>query len=183
MNENIAKMTADVDSITVSAQEAFGGLSSEQLNWKPSAKSWSVGQCVDHLIRSNVGVFPALDGVIAGKKPTFWERYSPFTSWIGGFMIRSLSSDARKFKAPTKAIVPPSDIAADIVDQFAANQALVVEKIKALNDIDGDKVVLTSPFMRLMTYKVSDGFRILVEHEKRHIRQGKRVMEMDGFPK
>ncbi len=183
MNEHIAKMTADVDSITVSVKEAFGGLSSDQLNWKPSAESWSVGQCIDHLIRSNVGVFPALDGVIAGKKPTFWESYSPFTGWVGGFMIRSLSSDARKFKAPTKTIVPPSDIAADIVDQFAANQAIVVEKINGLCDIDADKTVLTSPFMRLMTYKVSDGFHILIEHEKRHIRQAKRVMEMDGFPK
>jgi hypothetical protein len=27
------------------------------------------------------------------------------------------------------------------------------------------------------------GLEAVIEHEKRHIRQAKRVMEMDGFPK
>jgi hypothetical protein len=36
--------------------------------------------------------------------------------------------------------------------------------------------------MKLMTYRLSDGFRVVVEHEKRHIRQAERVVQATGFP-
>lgn len=36
--------------------------------------------------------------------------------------------------------------------------------------------------MKLMTYKLEDGFRVVVEHEKRHFRQAERVVESEGFP-
>jgi hypothetical protein len=34
-----------------------------------------------------------------------------------------------------------------------------------------------------MTYTLDDAYTVLVEHSKRHIRQAKRVMEAEGFPK
>lgn len=183
MSIDIESKVLELDQITNDVRDVFGGLSSEQINWKPAAESWSVGQCLDHLILSNAETMPALDAVIAGKKPSFWERYSPFTGFIGRFMIKSIKSDAKKFKAPSEAIVPPSEIDADIVDKFAGSQAKVIEKIKAMGTVDGDTTVVTSPFMRLMTYKLSDGFMIMVEHERRHIRQAKRVMGTAGFPR
>lgn len=183
MKLDTEKAVAELREITDDLRNAFGSLRPEQLNWKPSETGWSVGQCVDHLIRSNIEMFPTLDQAAAGKVPTFWEKYSPLTGWIGGFMARSLSSDKRKFKAPSNNIVPPSDISAGVVEMFAANQAMLVEKLRAMSSIDADRTVVTSPFMKLMTYKLSDGFRIVVEHEKRHIRQARRVTEMAGFPR
>jgi hypothetical protein len=34
-----------------------------------------------------------------------------------------------------------------------------------------------------MTYRMDTGLLAIIEHEKRHIRQAKRVMEMEDFPK
>jgi len=31
------------------ANEQFSGLSEAQINWKPSEKKWSIGECLDHL--------------------------------------------------------------------------------------------------------------------------------------
>lgn len=36
----------------------FSNISSEQLNWKPSAESWSIAQCLDHLIIADSSYFP-----------------------------------------------------------------------------------------------------------------------------
>lgn len=182
MNDKTADVTTELEKITEDFRAAFGSLSGSQLNWKPAAESWSVAQCLDHLIKSNDEVRPAINAKLNGAKNSFWESWSPLTGFFGGFLKKSLMSDKRKFKAPTKNIVPPSDIEPGIVDRFAENQKTVIENIGAMADVDWDKTVITSPFMRLMTYRVRDGLDILVEHEKRHFRQAKRVTENENFP-
>ncbi len=47
----------------------------------------------------------------------------------------------------------------------------------------GKKTIITSPFLKVMTYKLADGFRVVVEHERRHFRQAERVLQTEGFPK
>jgi hypothetical protein len=41
---------------------------------------------------------------------------------------------------------------------------------------------MTSPFMRVITYSVLDGWRLVVAHNHRHIQQAKRVVQAQGFP-
>lgn len=165
-------------------QKTFGHLSAQQINWKPRADSWSVGQCLDHLIKSNEAFDAQLEAIAKGeKKPSWWEKYSPLTGFFGNFLLKSLKKDAKKFKAPSKVIVPQSDISPDIVEQFVKHQAEVVEKLKSLGNIDLQKTIVTSPFLKLMTYRLNKALDIGVEHEKRHVRQAQRVMQTEGFPK
>ncbi|MEP6849531.1 MAG: DinB family protein, partial [Acidobacteriota bacterium] len=103
--------------------------------------------------------------------------------FFGGFLKNNLAKDSRKFKAPSKTIVPPSDIDEGILDRFAENQKIVIESIRSMDKLDINKTVITSPFIRIMTYRLSDGLGIVVEHEKRHFRQARRVTAADGFPK
>lgn len=183
MANDTVSIENELTNIDADVRSSFGTMTAEQLNWKPAAESWSVAQCLEHLILSNKEMEPAVDAKIAGAKNTFWENYSPFTGFIGGFMIKSLKNDSRKFKAPAKSIVPPSDVPADIVDQFSASQKEIIERMKSLAPLDWNQTVVTSPFMKIMTYTVKDGMDILIEHEKRHVRQAKRVVETEGFPK
>lgn len=180
MNEIIS----EYEKVGENVQKTFGNLSAEQINWKPRADSWSVGQCLDHLIKSNEAFDAQFQALSKGeKKPTFWEKYSPLTSFFGNFLLKSLKNDARKFKAPSKAIIPPSDIAANIVEKFVKHQEEIVEKLKTLENVDLHKTVVTSPFMKVMTYRLDMALEIGVEHEKRHFRQAERVMQVEGFPK
>ena len=171
-----------LDEITDEVRAEFGGMTAEQLNWKPNADGWSIAQCLDHLILTNNLMLPAVEAKVRGAANTFWESWSPFTGIGGRFLSRTMLKDNKKFKAPSNEIVPPSEISPDIVDRFAENQSLVAEKIDKCAHLDWGRTVITSPFMRLMTYKLSDGITILVEHEKRHIRQAKRVRADPGFP-
>jgi hypothetical protein len=117
------------------------------------------------------------------RRSSFLENYSPLSGFFGNLMISSLKKDERKFKAPSQKIVPLSDIDANIIEIFASHQAELVSKIKRTESADWNKTKITSPFMKLMTYKLSDGYRIFVEHEKRHFRQAERVTQASGFPK
>lgn len=184
MNERIKDVTTELNAIAADARDSFGSLSGEQLNWKPAAESWSVAQCLDHLIKTNEQFYPEFDKLASGnRKNTFWQNYSPFTGMGGRFLVNAVMNDSKKVKAPSKAIVPPSDIDADIVEKFATNIEDVCGMIEACSSADLKKTVVTSPFLAVMTYTLDDAYTVLVEHSKRHIRQAKRVIETEGFPK
>jgi hypothetical protein len=172
-----------LNAISIGAQETFGNLSATQINWKPSENGWSVGQCFEHLIKTNELFYDELERIASGtRQNSFLENYSPLSSFFGNLLINSLKKDARKFKAPSQKIVPPSEIDANIVELFAGHQSELIGKIKQTERADWRKIKITSPFMKLVTYKLSDGFQVVVEHEKRHIRQAERVMKTKNFP-
>ena len=178
------QIISEFEKISADVQKTFGGLSAQQLNWKPAAESWSVAQCFDHLIKSNEAFKPEFERVKSGnKKSSLWEKYSPLTGFFGNFLLKSLKNDTKKFKAPSKAIVPPSNVAPDIIEQFVKNQLEIIESVKSLEKIDWNKTIVTSPFLKIMTYRLDKALEIGIEHEKRHFRQAERVMQKAGFPK
>ncbi|MDQ3713066.1 MAG: DinB family protein [Acidobacteriota bacterium] len=183
MNNEVSKLVSELGKISADAQETFDNLSAVQINWKPSADGWSVGQCFEHLMKANLLFFPELEK-IAGerRKNSFLENYSPLSSFFGNLLVKSLQKDERKFKAPSQAIVPPSEIDAHITELFAAHQSELIERVKSTEKADWQKTKITSPFMKLITYTLADGYRVVVEHERRHIRQAKRVMQTENFP-
>lgn len=183
MDGELNNLTSALRKISNDAQETFGDLSSEQINWRASAESWSVGQCFEHLIKTNEMFYEDLAAIAGGKRRnSLLENYSPLSGFFGRLLIDSLKKDARKFKAPSRQIVPPTEIDPHIIEIFAAHQTELIGKIKLTEKADWRKIKVTSPFMKFMTYKITDGFQIVVEHEKRHFRQAERVIKTQGFP-
>lgn len=183
MDERINSIVTELKKTADDASETFGALTADQLNWKPGEKSWSIAQCLDHLILTNEQFYPEFEKLAAGtRKNTFWQNNSPLTGFFGRFLIKAVTEDSKKAKAPSKSIVPPSDLPADIVSKFETNISEVCDKVTACARADREKVVVGSPFLSLMTYRLDDAYTVLVEHTKRHVRQAKRVMQADGFP-
>lgn len=179
MNELISEL----QKISADAQTAFGDFTPERINWKSAAESWSVGQCFEHLIKTNELFYDDLDEIADGKhKHSLLESFSPLSGIFGKLLIGSLQKDERKFKVPTQKIAPPSEIDPNIVEIFAAHQSELIGKIKLIETADLNKIKVTSPFMKLITYKLTDGLQVIVEHEKRHLRQAARVTKETGFP-
>lgn len=184
MDERIRSITSDLSQVADDARAAFGAMSAEQLNWKPAENSWSIGQCFDHIIKTNHEFYPEFERLAAGKRRnSFWENWSPLTSWCGRFLINAVMVDSKKSKAPSNRVVPPSEIDADIIDQFAKHIDEVNQKVEACAAADRQKTVVTSPFLKLLTYTLDDAFTVLVEHTKRHFRQAMRVTEAESFPR
>ena len=184
VNENFKDILDDLTGIGQSAESKFGNLSAEQINWRPSEEGWSVGQCFEHLIIANEMLFDELDKIASGKRRnSLFQSLSPLSGFFGNFLITSLKKDDKKYKAPTRKIVPPSEIDPNIVEIFMAHQTELTGKIKATEKADWKKTKVTSPFLFIATYTLSDAYEIVVEHEKRHIRQAERVLQKANFPK
>ena len=180
---DLASLIAATNSIAAEAKTTFGHLTASQLNWKPAPERWSVAQCFDHLLTANEGFFPAIDNVLAGKKRTFWESLPLLPALGGKLLIKAVEpASTRKFKAPKIFQPAQSDVRASVINDFVEQQAQIIEKMKASEHLDVEKIVISSPVTAVITYSLADAYRIIVVHEQRHFQQAKRVTEEAAFP-
>jgi hypothetical protein len=184
VGELVRNLVADLEEITVDVRNSFDSLTSGQINWKSSSESWSVGQCLEHLIKINSAYFRQFDEIIKwDRKQTFWENYSPFSGFFGNLLYKNLSPKAeRKLKAPETARPSASELSTSIVADFSNHQTELIGKIKQTENLDTRKIIITSPFIKAITYSLFDAYGIIVTHERRHIQQAKRVTKTEGFP-
>ena len=161
----------------------FSNTSAEQLNWQASPESWSIAQCLDHLVVSHSVYFPALKKITEGNfKMNFWEKYSPFTKIWGNIMKDQMQEQVkRKLKAPKK-IQPANKATLEVVNQYHISIDQFLENISKCSTIDIDKTIITSPFVSMITYSLRDALQFLVTHEHRHINQAIRVKKNSPFP-
>lgn len=171
--EHIKKL----EEISKTVQAEFGSLNSTQLNWKANPNSWSIGQCISHIIVSNECYFPVFDQLISGKnKMTFWEKNNPLTSYTGNQMIKTLGPVvSKKFQSPKLFLPSFSSIKISIIQDFLDHQNKLIQYFTKLSDPKFEKTNITSPVAALLTLKLKDAFTILTVHEERHLAQMQRI--------
>ena len=183
--QSLPDLIAETDAVTDAARRALGGLSSEQLNWKPSAEAWSVGQCLDHLIKTNEPYFPIFEQLIRGeRRATLWEKVPLLPSLFGRLLINAVApTSPRKIKARPSFHPSASAIDGNIVEVFAARQQTLTTLMRQLEGVDVRRIVITSPVLGIVTYSVLDACTVVVRHEQRHFAQAERVLAAEGFPR
>ena len=185
MSERIEKITKELDQTAVDVASTFGSLTTAQLNWKPASKSWSIAQCLDHLITGHSLYFPLFERLASGEwKPDLWARTSPLSGLFGRFLVKGLDpKNRKKMKTTSKAYPSSSEIDAGIVERYVDHQRQMIEAIRRVpGSIDPWSTIVTSPLLAVVTYSLDDCYTILAEHGARHFDQAKRVMSEEGFP-
>lgn len=182
-NADLKTLIAAARNLAEETGNAFGLLSPFQLNWKPAPNRWSVAQCFDHLLTTNQGYFPVIDDVLAGKKRGLWEKVPLLPKLAGRFFIKVLDpSSTRKLKAPKGFQPVQSDIPESVIGEFVHQQQQLMDRMRASEHLNLDKIVITSPVAAVITYSLMDAYRIIVVHQQRHFLQAKRVTEEQRFP-
>lgn len=181
----LGAIVGELGALAENARKDFGRLSAAQLNWKPGAEQWSVGQCFDHLITTNRCFLPDIEKVAAGERTSsLWERVSPLSGLFGRLVLRALDpSKGMKAKAARVFLPTASDVPPDIVERFAAHQTELTARMRATAGRDLARTIVTSPVSPLATYSLLDAYRIVVAHERKHFEQARRVTEAEGFPR
>lgn len=182
---DLPTVLAEASFLAEETRRVFGGLSAEQVNWKPGEREWSVGQCFDHLVVSNRPYVPIFEEVLAGRRRTLiWERVPLLPRLFASLLIATLRPDSgRKVKARPAFYPSRSQLAPTIVDTFLEEHARLVRLMDGSRGLDLDGIVITSPVLRFVTYSLMDACRIIVVHEQNHVVQATRVMASSGFPR
>jgi hypothetical protein len=181
----LQEITKNLELVSQKVENTFGGLSVQQLNWKPTPEKWSVGQCIKHIILSNELYFNMLDSIANGTKMSnFWEKMPLLPQMFGNLLIKSIHpKNLTKTKTISKVNPIQSNIEADIISLFRQHQNRLIEKLLASQTVNAQSTIITSPFAGFVVYSLFDLYNILWIHEERHFLQAKRVMEEASFPK
>lgn len=161
----------------------FLSLTPAEMDVKPGEKDWSINECLDHLIRTGVSYHGTLDAV-AGRKyqRNAWTRLPLLPAFWGKMILKAVSpSTTGKSKTFPVWLPTSSRYGRNLTGELAAENANVAGKLNKLKDTDLDRMIISSPAGAFVTYSLRDCIIILVEHEKRHFNQAKRVK--DGLVK
>jgi hypothetical protein len=177
-------LLAEAEAVTKDTREEFAGLTPAQLNWKPHPEKWSVGQCYEHLMRTNGPYIPIFEGLLKGtRRKTLWERVPLLPGLFGPLVVKAVSpQSAGKVKARPNFKPSSSAVDARTLELFLDQQQRLVELMRAAGKLDLARTVITSPVAGFVIYSALDAARILVAHERRHFLQARRVTESPGFP-
>ena len=182
-NLSLADIQAELARIVDDAGSHFGLLDARQLNWQPGAGRWSAAQCFQHLVTANRLMLRQAADALDGAHPrTLWQRLPVVPRLLGRALIRSqVPNSSRKFTA-APAATPASGVPPDIVRQFVEQHRAALEQVTAIDESTLARAIMVSPFIKVVTYSVLDGWRLIVAHDWRHIEQARRVLGATGFP-
>ncbi|MFK7948981.1 MAG: DinB family protein [Saprospiraceae bacterium] len=184
MKAKIQDWESKINEATGLFKSKFGGLTANELNWKPNAETWSIAQNIHHLMTTNEEYYKVIDSVRNGDiNLPFTARFGFFTNFVGNMLYNALEP-SRRIKVKTFSVFEPtkgSDLDDDIIKKFIQHQTNFITFIKSCEDLLIKNQVICSPVNRQIVYTLEKAFDIITIHEFRHYNQASELMEMRNF--
>lgn len=165
------------------ASDIAGTLSPEQLNWKPTEGSWSVGQCLDHLLVANDVYLPPIAQALENRRPSPVQSITP--GWFGRWFIRNYiepSARSSKARAPRR-IAPASQVDPSVLERFLQSNDVARNLVRRAAPYDVSRIRFRNPFLPLLRFTVGTGLEIVSRHQRRHLLQAERIKQSPAFPR
>ena len=182
-----ASLASEIAAVRARAARVTSGLTRDALNWQPDdGRRWSIGQCLDHLARSNDSYLNAIDAAIAIAAPR--ANGSPFvakSNFLGRVFAGTLEPPPRVRVRASGSFVPASHVdPAEIAGRFEASLDRVLATIPRAWTIDPNRTRYRNPLARnFKVFNVTAGFQILTAHNRRHLWQAEQVRARPEFPR
>jgi hypothetical protein len=160
-------------------------LTDDQFIWRPSAESWSVAQCIEHLNTTARLYLPQLDEAIANaiRRGTYGE--GPFSyNVFGRFFTAAMEPPARfRVSSPKPFHPPPTRPRSEVMAAFGAYQVQFMDRLRQANGLDLARAKVRSPTTTWLRFSLGSGFALMLAHERRHLWQARNVVAHPKFPR
>ena len=179
-----AELVSELERQSAQAQGLAAGLSDSALNWQPNGgKSWSVAQCLDHLVIMNRMYTKALQDAVAANEDQLEPRKVPIqpSGWFMRWFIGT-EEPPPKFKLPApKKLAPPSQLTGAVVEEFQGLQKQLVDFVNEWGEADLNDLKMKNPLAPIQL-KLDTALLIISYHNRRHLWQAENVKKSAGFP-
>ena len=173
------KFNLEIAELMAIFNRQFKDLSAEVLNWKPDQTSWSIAQCLEHMIITDNLYLGELDKINDGNyKRTAWHRIPFIPDILGNLLVKTVSPDNKKkvrtFRLfePTSSNLPQS-IINDFLEHLVSMKKIFAKTIK-IQDIN---MVMHSPVNNMITLRIRHVLETLTLHTERHLIQATNVLQ------
>lgn len=166
------------------ASKTFSHLSENQLNWKPNPDSWSVGECISHLVTTNKLYINKIEKILASVSFSEEKEFPYKQSLFGKFIAKGVDpANVRKTKT-FKVFYPlTSNIQKNVIDEYAESSKKFIDLTQKMLSLDLKKYKLSSPANKWIKLNLGDPLIIIPLHDERHLNQAERVMNHKDFSK
>jgi hypothetical protein len=147
------------------------------LNWRQNAETWSVLECIEHLNKYGDFYIPE----IANKIETAQHKNSEIfkSNWLGKYFSKSVSYNEDLNKMKTFKSMNPlnSDLNIKTLEKFINQQHQTIELLDRSKNVNLDKTKTAISISKLIKLRLGDTFRVLIYHNKRHIKQAEKTIK------
>lgn len=178
------RITKELDAADTRATSLANGLTVAQLNWKPSPKAWSVGQCLEHLCLSNEVYVAPIEAALRAPPTGAEDEITP--GWFGSWFIRTYidpNTQKTRARSPRSATPAMSHVDASILQRFIDSNNALRHLASRARGHDVNRLRFRNPFVSWIRFTVGTGFQIVARHNHRHLGQAERVTCLPGFPR
>jgi len=162
--------------ILVDVNKLTQNLSEEEFNLNPNSSSWSIAQCIDHLILTMDLYIDGINSAIE-KSSRFDDANQKIKlHFFMKYSIRLLEPPY-KMKMKTVGIIKPKSLynIKNLVDQFSERCELFMELITKSEKIDINQVLVKSPLVKYLKFSLAEVFLFHAAHIRRHLWQAGKV--------
>lgn len=173
------------------ARNVAEGLTADQLWWRPGPDRWSVGECLDHLVRADTIYRDVLEEKIREGRRQGLLADGPYRPTLVGRWLPRLLEPPPRLKVPATPRIRPRRPDAEAPDgrdepdplsAFLALRPRFAELLEGAEGLDLREIRVTSPFVRFVKFDLGSAFRVVAAHDRRHLWQARQVREEPGFP-
>ncbi len=149
----------------------------DQLQYKPSLKSWSVLECLEHLNRYAIFYNAEVSKKMEASTLPFSTTFK--SSYLGNKFANDMlpkegmkTMNTFKSKNPNACQLDKEEVLLNFI-QLQETLLDLLQKAQFKN-LDAIKTKTTLPIVK---FKLGDTFRFVIHHNERHIVQAKKVLE------
>lgn len=180
MTRQIDPLLEDLRAIRAQTRALLDRVTDESaFQWQPDGgRRWSVAQCLEHLNQMNRVYFAAIRSAVAAAPRESRPVTTPLAStWFGRWFTRQMGPGGSKARAPAKSRPLATGTRDEVAGAFLRGLEEIERTIEDAATIDLNRPTFPSPFFRLSRVRAGTGFRILLAHMRRHLRQAEEVAD------
>ncbi len=173
----LSTLQDNVQSIITDVENEFVSLDESVLNHKPTADSWSILECFEHLNRYNRFYNEKFIQAIASSSQTTDEVRS---NWIGRKFIAMMHPDNKKKIKTVKNMNPTlgqqSKLTRSTVEEFLKHQHQLLRILDSAKRADLNRSNIPVEFFRMIKMRLGDALQFVIVHEQRHLIQARTIL-------
>lgn len=167
------------EQLSADADVIVSPLTDEQFYWRARPDTWSVAQCLEHLNVTARLYLPSIDTGIADAIRRGLYATGPYRyNWPGRLLVALLEPPVRlRVKSPASFHPAPARPRREIMAAFHAYQVQYIDRLRQSSGLDLARARVSSPVATWLQIPLGSGFAAMAAHERRHLWQGRRVLE------
>ena len=142
-----------------------------ELNWKENINSWSILECLKHLNLYGDFYIPEIDKTMVNSKHKCEIEFA--SGFLGNYFAESMLPKQKLNKMKTFKDKNPLNSKLDrkVIDEFIAQQMKIIDLLNEAKNVSLNQNKVNITLTKWIKLKLGDIFRIVINHNFRHIKQ------------